>query len=114
MNHSLMRTGFFAHVFPGLLSFALAVLFMAAWPCDLAQAQDLDNVTITGRIADQNGALIPGATVTAVFLKSGAERTAVANDDGRYRLIQLEPGIYNLKASSPGFATEEKVKIGRA
>ena len=106
-----MRSGFFAHVFAGLHGLVFAVLVIAAWPCDKAHAQDLDNVTITGRLADQNGALIPGATVTAVFVKSGAERTAVANDDGRYRLIQLEPGIYNLKAASAGFATEEKTNL---
>src|SRR5687767_3173959 len=98
MNFFPTRAGFLAPIFPGLLTVALAVILMAVWPCDIARAQDLDNVTITGRVADQNGALIPGATVTAVFVKSGAERTAVADDDGRYRLIQLEPGIYNLKA----------------
>jgi len=60
---------------------------------------------------DQNAAIIPGAVVTAVFVKSGARRTAVANDDGRYRLIQLEPGSYDLQATFAGFATEEKTNL---
>src|SRR6267143_6099942 len=71
-------------------------------------AQDLDNVTITGRVTDQNGAIIPGATVTATLVKTGVERTVVTDNDGRYRLIQLEPGVYNLKVSFTNFATDEK------
>jgi hypothetical protein len=37
-------------------------------------AQDLDNVTIAGRVTDQNGAVIPGATVTATLAKTKVER----------------------------------------
>lgn len=74
-------------------------------------AQDLDNVTITGRTLDQNGAVIPGATVTAVLVKTGIERTVVTDADGRYRLIQLEPGVYNLKASFTNFAPQEKLGL---
>jgi hypothetical protein len=71
-------------------------------------AQDLDNVTITGRVVDQNGAIIPGTTIEAVLVKTAATRTTVTDDDGRYRIIQLEPGDYILRASFTGFATQEK------
>jgi Carboxypeptidase regulatory-like domain/TonB-dependent Receptor Plug Domain/TonB dependent receptor len=73
-----------------------------------AMAQDLDTVTITGRVMDQNGAVIPGASITAVLTTTGVERTVSANNEGRYKLIQLEPGTYTLRVSSSGFATEEK------
>src|SRR2546423_12828258 len=66
-------------------------------------AQDLDNVTISGKVADQNGAVIPGATVTATLVKTKAERAVVTDDEGRYKIIQLEPGVYNLKASAVSF-----------
>ena len=89
----------------------LGCVFYAAGEGGLARGQDLDTVTLTGRVMDQTGALIPGATVTAILVKSGAERQAVANDDARYRLIQLEPGVYNVKASFAGFATEEKANL---
>jgi hypothetical protein len=71
-------------------------------------AQDLDNVTITGRVTDPNGAIIPGATIEATFARTGAMRTTVTDDQGRYRIIQLEPGTYNLQASFTGFAPLEK------
>jgi Carboxypeptidase regulatory-like domain/TonB dependent receptor/TonB-dependent Receptor Plug Domain len=86
---------------------ALAVLAFAL----SAAAQDLDNVTISGRITDQNGAIIPGVTVEAILTKTGVTRTATGDDVGRYRLIQLEPGVYTLKFSSAGFAAQEKTEL---
>ncbi len=85
----------------------LTISLLLAFAC-VTQAQDLDTVTITGRVMDQNAAVIPGATVVAVLVKTGVTRTLTANDDGRYRLIQLEPGVYTLRISSSGFATQEK------
>src|SRR2546423_1596464 len=84
-----------------LLSFAAATAF----------AQDLDNVTITGRVMDQNGAIVPGASVTATLIKTKVERTVTADADGRYRIIQLAPGIYSVKAAFTNFATEEKTDL---
>ena len=74
-------------------------------------AQDLDTVTIAGHITDQNGALIPGASVTATMVKTKVERTVVADGDGRYKIIQIEPGTYSVKASFAGFAAEEKTDL---
>ncbi|PYS83825.1 MAG: hypothetical protein DMF70_06105, partial [Acidobacteria bacterium] len=77
----------------------------------MCSAQDLDNVTIAGQITDQNGAVIPGATVTVTIASTRAGRTVVADGDGHYKIIQLEPGIYSVKASFAGFAAEEKTDL---
>jgi hypothetical protein len=77
----------------------------------IVSAQDLDNVTITGKVIDQNGAVIPGATVEAILVKTGAARKVVADAEGSYHLVQLEPGIYNLRASSSGFAVQQKPEL---
>src|SRR2546426_5765711 len=74
-------------------------------------AQDLDNITISGRVTDQNGAVIPGAIVTATLVKTKVERTVVTDDDGRYKLIELEPGVYRMQAAFTNFATEEKTDL---
>src|SRR4051794_31643570 len=79
--------------------------------CTTTRAQDLDNVTLSGKVTDQNGAVIPGALVTATLLTTGVARKVVASGDGNYRLIQLQPGIYIVRASSPGFAPEEKANL---
>jgi hypothetical protein len=81
------------------------VLLCAVAP---AAAQDLDNVTISGKVSDQNGAVIPGATVTATLIATKVHRTVITDDNGAYKLIQLAPGLYNVKVSTTGFAVEEK------
>ncbi|HEX8921275.1 MAG TPA: TonB-dependent receptor, partial [Pyrinomonadaceae bacterium] len=95
-----------------LLVSSLVLVFAAAlMPLATCYAQDLDDVTITGRVADQNGAIIPGATVTAVLVKTNTERSVEANEEGRYRIIELEPGEYTVRVSTAGFATEEKTNL---
>jgi hypothetical protein len=89
----------------------LAVVIASAFVSITARAQDLDNVTISGRVTDQNGAIIPNASVTAVFVKTNIERNVVADDEGRYRIIELDPGEYILRVSSAGFATEERTNL---
>jgi hypothetical protein len=42
---------------------------------------------------------------------TSAERTVVADADGNYKLIQLPPGAYNVKASFTNFAAEERTNL---
>src|SRR5215510_14156552 len=74
-------------------------------------AQDLDTVTIAGRVMDQNGAVVPGAEVQATLVKTRLKRTTTTDAEGRYRLIQLEPGIYVMRVSFSGFASQEFTNI---
>jgi len=73
--------------------------------------QDLDTVKISGRVMDQNGAAIAGAEVEARLIKTGQKRTTITNTEGRYRLIQLEPGTYVIHVSFPGFASHEIANV---
>lgn len=86
------------------LLFSLASLFTLI-------AQDLDDVTIYGRIADANDLPIAGAVVTVRDIGSQAERTAVTNDDGRYRFVELKPGSYRLSAVATGFGPRETADL---
>lgn len=72
------------------------------------RAQDLDEAAIGGRVADENGAVIPRATVTLVLAGTGVERTAASDAEGHYRIIEVPPGTYIVRASAVGFAVEEK------
>jgi len=75
------------------------------------KAQDLDTVTISGRITDQNAAVLPGTDVEAMLIKTGQKRTATSDAEGRYRLIQLEPGIYVMRISYRGFTSHEITSV---
>ncbi len=70
-------------------------------------AQDLDTARISGRVLDQNGAVVPGATIKATLIKTGAARVVSSDSEGRYHLIQMEPGTFVINASSNGFAPRE-------
>jgi hypothetical protein len=54
-------------------------------------------------VSDPTGAVIPGATVTIVTLSTGAERSATTDEQGRYNMQQLTPGLYKLTAKATGF-----------
>src|ERR1051325_10068000 len=89
----------------------LLTILLFTFNLQLIQAQDLDTVTIAGRVMDQNGAVVPGAEVQAMLVKTRLKRTTTTDAEGRYRLIQLEPGIYVLHVSFPGFAAQELTNI---
>ncbi|MDQ2747180.1 MAG: carboxypeptidase regulatory-like domain-containing protein [Acidobacteriota bacterium] len=74
-------------------------------------AQDLDHVTFSGRITDSNNLPIVGGSVTATQIETGKEQTVVTNEDGRYKIIQLPPGTYNIKSAATGFGIKESQGI---
>lgn len=74
-------------------------------------AQELDDVTITGKIVDSNGLAIVGATVTAIRTETGIERTVTTNGDGRYKIIELQPGTYSVKATAQGFGETTRTEL---
>ena len=76
-----------------------------------ARAQDLDDVTVSGRVADERGAVVAGATVTATHVATKADRKVSTDGEGLYRLVELQPGAYTLRATAAGFAVEERVGI---
>ncbi len=74
-------------------------------------AQDLDDVTLTGRVIDPNGLAIVGAAVTAMQVETGLERTLATDGDGRYRFIEMKPGTYKIRSWATGFGPQEKINL---
>ena len=62
--------------------------------------------TISGTAEDQSGGVLPGAEITASNLDTGAARTAITDDQGRYSLLELPLGDYEIQAQMVGFQTE--------
>lgn len=83
---------------------AFAAFFLFS---SIAVAQDLDYVTISGKVTDSNGLAVVGATVTATAVETGEARTATTDDEGRYKFINLKPGGYKVKVASTGFGAQE-------
>jgi hypothetical protein len=59
---------------------------------------------LRGYVKDEHGGALPGATVTAAGPELLRPVTAVADDAGYYRLVNLKPGTYTIITELPGFA----------
>jgi len=59
-------------------------------------AAQVNTATLSGTVSDPQGLAVRGAKVTATNAATGAERTIVVDDDGRYSLIGLTPGKYKI------------------
>src|SRR5690606_31002628 len=81
------------------------VVFLCIGGASSAFAQTTTS-TIEGTVTDQNGAVIAGATVTATGSNVGAERSAVTDSQGNYRLVALPAGSYKVVFSQTGFADQ--------
>ncbi len=100
-------TGFFIFgtVFsrPRIRTFFAALLFAVA--CRPALAQSV-GATLQGTINDQQGAILPGATVVARNLDTSWTRDQVTDERGWFRLAALPPGRYELQVELAGFAKQ--------
>ena len=83
----------------------LLLLFLIPFYCS-AQV----SASLSGRVTDQTGATVSGATITAINLDTGISRATVTDQSGRYELIALPIGKYELHAKKDGFA--EQVRTG--
>src|ERR1700749_2803823 len=77
----------------------LAFVFAFTAP---AWAQTI-NGNIVGTVTDEQGAAVPGATITVTNVATGAERTAMTNEEGLYRIAGLPVGNYSVKIDKSGF-----------
>jgi hypothetical protein len=68
--------------------------------------------SITGRVADTTGAVLPGVTVTATNDGTGVSRTTVTSATGEFSVPDLQLGMYTIEATLQGFQTlRAKVEV---
>ncbi|MCA1562841.1 MAG: carboxypeptidase-like regulatory domain-containing protein [Acidobacteria bacterium] len=68
-------------------------------------AQTATTASMSGRVTDAQGAVIPGATVKLTDRSTAQARTAVSDSQGRYAFFTLPPGVYDLSVTLVGFKT---------
>jgi hypothetical protein len=84
-----------------VLALALCV-FIASPP---ASAQETVNTaSVSGRVTDPQGAVVPGAQVSARETETNAIRETVTDHDGRFRFPYLKVGRYEITVRLQGFA----------
>jgi Carboxypeptidase regulatory-like domain/TonB dependent receptor-like, beta-barrel len=71
----------------------------------------IDAGSLRGYARDEQGAVLPGVTVTATSPEIIGRVTAVTDEEGYYRLLNLPPGTYTLTAEVPGFSSFKREGI---
>jgi hypothetical protein len=67
--------------------------------------------SIEGVVTDSTGAAVPGITVTATR-QGGRVSSATSNDEGIFRIVNIEPGIYTVTIEAEkGFAKFEQANV---
>ena len=85
------------------LTLTLAALLLILQPASFAQSRETG--VIAGTVADEEGAALPGVTVTLSSPNLMGIRSFVTKADGSYRFPALPPGQYTVKAELQGSAT---------
>src|SRR5215207_2844269 len=92
-------------------AFALCACIAFTAAAALAQSQATTG-NIEGRVLDPNGAVIPGANVTATNQETGFAKTSASDGEGNFGLVLLPPGLYKVVAAGPqGFKPTEFANV---
>jgi hypothetical protein len=81
---------------------AVAGLVLVAALVRPAAAQVLYG-SVVGTVADQSGAIVPGATVSIANVQTGQTRETISDETGKYSIPNVLEGTYDLSVKMTGF-----------
>jgi hypothetical protein len=100
------------------LRFCFASLLVFAVCALSAMAQSTTTGGISGTVTNPNKEVVTGATVTVKNNDTNKEATATTDDNGGFRISNLDPGTYTVTVNSSGFAPFTNaaitVEVGRS
>jgi hypothetical protein len=85
---------------------------LVAFVVVLAPATAFAQASLSGVVRDSSGAVLPGVTVEAsspVLIEK--VRSAVTDNTGRYQIIDLRPGTYQVTFTLAGFTTGRRENV---
>ncbi len=86
----------------------IAALFLMA-PLALAQ---ITTGTVTGRVVDSSGGIIPSASVALISETRGTRSSVVVtNEKGDYVLPDITPDTYTVEVTAPSFKVTKRTGI---
>ena len=96
-------------------SSVLLAMIVVSGSSTIAYAQ-VEQGAVTGRVFDEAGGVVPGATVTVTRTGTGVVRETVTNGVGQYTVPYLPVGLYEVTATLAGFrgarVTSVAVRVG--
>src|SRR5947209_5177764 len=92
------------------------VAFLVLATSVIAFSQSTTTGAIGGVLTNPNKEVVAGASVSVKNLGTNKEDTGTSDDQGRFRVVNLDPGTYDVTVNATGFgAYTEKVivEVGR-
>src|SRR5581483_8049912 len=79
----------------------------------LSLSAQTSSTAVVGTVLDPSGAVISGAKVTLLQTETDINRNEVTSDTGDYNFPLVNPGLYSVTVSAPGFkvATRSGVQV---
>src|SRR5229473_2648494 len=100
------------------LRFSLASLLVLAVCALSAMAQSTTTGAINGTVTNPNKEVVTGATINVKNNGTNKTSTATTDDNGGFKITNLDPGVYTVTVNATGFApyTNEAitVEVGRS
>jgi len=87
-----------------------ALIFVLASAAMESYGQNI-NGSISGRVTDQQGAVVPAASVTVIEPNQQVAVSSKTNEQGVFVFAGLRPGNYNLRVEATGFKKLERSNI---
>ncbi len=89
------------------LSFLLPAVLLGMGALAYAQTSS----SIEGAVTDASGALVTGAAVRVTCADTGMKRTVETDASGRYIVVSLPVGEYQVSVNKPGFSVARRIGI---
>ena len=96
----------------GILRGACVLLLCLVATLSAAQTP---NGSVRGHVTDPNGAVVPGATITASSPSLQGTRVTATNTEGDFVVASLPPGTYKVEVAAPaGSAKVPRTRCSRS
>ena len=95
--------------------FVTVILFFCASQCWAQSAKPSGTTAgqITGRVVNSAGEPLPGASIYAgSILNNASRKTITADSHGDFKIDGLEPGLYSVSVSMPGYVFVPRTSTG--
>src|SRR5450755_3157867 len=88
--------------------FYIVILVVLSFGLAMSASAQSDHGAIAGTVLDSTGGAIQGAEITATGADTGAVYRTVSNENGAYKIPEMQLGAYNITVAAPGFKTSEQ------
>lgn len=92
-------------------SIAAAALALSVLLIAVSVSAQTNLGTFLGKVADEQGGMLPGATVTVRQVQTNVSRNSVTNAIGQYFIPNLPAGSYELTVELAGFGTAKRSEL---